>query len=266
MDTSRISDILRDPRVAPVAYGVVGGLTGGFVAGYFYGKRKNTITYYENIVYAEESPEEIPPFNANINDIKAVANDSQDQGVSEAPQEGGEVIRIGDPRPDPADIEVDQDPVVIDVPSSTEDSEDEMADPGGTVNVFDRVTEDWDYDTEIKRRESNHVYVIHVDEFFGRELDYDQNTLTYYNGDDIMADDQNTPVYGWQSIVGELKFGYGSNDRNVVYVRNEDRKCEYEILYDPGSFSTEVLGIYAEDATEEDEIRHSRSLLKFRLE
>lgn len=122
----------------------------------------------------------------------------------------------------------------------------------------------WDYKEEAQNRGPNRPYVIHVDEFNSDEMDYPHETLTYYVGDDVLCDSKGAPVYN-RDIFGILLFGHGSEDENIVYVRNEKIECEYEILRDPGHFGMEVLGL-------DEEIQHSRKPKKgkqhpkFRLE
>ena len=127
-------------------------------------------------------------------------------------------------------------------------------------SVFDGNTEDWNYEDELAKRTPDAPYIIHQDEYLHDELGYTQTTLTYYSGDDILTDEQDAPVYNHGDVVGELIFGHGSNDRNVVYVRNQKLEAEYEILLFDGSFELEVLGFNAEDGR--DSLEHS--LTRFR--
>lgn len=131
------------------------------------------------------------------------------------------------------------------------------------VNVFTQVDDDWDYDVEVAARTKHAPYVIHQEEFVADEMDYRQETLTYYAGDDIMADPADTPIYGYANLLGELKFGHGSKDPSVVYIRNDAIHMEWEVLLHKGLYSVEVMGLTMEQDAEE-EIRHSHTVLKFR--
>lgn len=131
------------------------------------------------------------------------------------------------------------------------------------VNVFTVLDEDWDYDAELAARNPMEPYVIHQDEFMADEMDFRQETLTYYAGDDIMVDTDDTPIYNYTGMMGELKFGHGSKDKNVVYIRSEVLHMEWEILLHQGFFEQEVLGLKLE-AEDEAHLRHS--VLKFRRE
>lgn len=110
-------------------------------------------------------------------------------------------------------------------------------------NIFAHSSDSWDYDSEVKLRGDVHPYVIHKDEFWAGEFDYVQTTLTYFSADDILVDEKDTPIYNYKSVIGELKFGHGSEDPNVFYVRNPKNKAEYEVLFDTGAYSVEILGL-----------------------
>lgn len=127
------------------------------------------------------------------------------------------------------------------------------------VNVFMAESDDsWDYETELQQRDGSEPYIIHADEYINDEMGYKQDTVTYYEADDIMADISDTPIYNWRTIFGPLEWGHGSKDKNVVYIRNENMRKEWEVLRHHGSFETEVAGMDYAKA----ELRHS--ILKFR--
>ena len=122
---------------------------------------------------------------------------------------------------------------------------------------------DWDYAVEMRARElsPDTPYVIHVDEFNDNELEFTQSTLTYYEGDDILTDEHDVPVYNYKTLVGEISFGKGSGDPNVFYVRNPKIEAEYEILRDRGHYAVEVLGVEIEEHFEHQD---KRRVPKFR--
>jgi hypothetical protein len=122
--------------------------------------------------------------------------------------------------------------------------------------------DDWNYDEELAKRSEDRPFIIHKDEFYENEHDYSQITLTYYSGDDILVDEDDSPIYSHNQVVGELKFGHGSGDPNVVYVRNDKRRAEYEVLFDPGLYSVEVLGLSIEDNQRARRVREDRGGLK----
>lgn len=133
-------------------------------------------------------------------------------------------------------------------------------------NVFsDGELSHWDYESELLYRGDGQPYIIHYDEFMNNETNYPQETLTYYQEDDIVADQQDSPIYNYASLMGELRFGHGSNDPNVVYIRNDQIHMEWEILLHHGSFSYEVAGIDKIQEYESEDLRHSNNR-KFRMD
>ena len=70
-------------------------------------------------------------------------------------------------------------------------------------------------------------------------------------------------MFDFHNVVGDLRFGHGSNDPNVVYIRNDRLKAEYEVLLNSGSYQEEILGQKFEKEAK-DELKHST--YKFRLE
>lgn len=132
---------------------------------------------------------------------------------------------------------------------------------GTVVNVFgDGAGDEWDYKTEVEARTKEAPYIIHVDEYVADEMGWDsQSTLMWYDKDQILCDPHDTPIYNHVELVGELKFGHGSNDPNVVYVRNEKLQSEFEILRDEGSYTEIILGEQLEKEAEEEELKHSNT-------
>lgn len=119
--------------------------------------------------------------------------------------------------------------------------------------------DEWDYEFETRIREENpgEPYILHHDEFFENDPDHEQAQLTYYEGDDTLADDKDVPVPDPDATVGTealTQFGHGSKDRNTVYVRNERLDMDFEIVKSNGKYSVEVLGL---DDT--DSLQHSYS-------
>lgn len=127
-------------------------------------------------------------------------------------------------------------------------------------NVFESDDPDryFDYKEELQRR-ADHPDLPHViskDEFDQGEADYDQSTLTFYDGDDVLADAQDGVVDDVDTVVGYanlLRFGHGSGDPNVVYIRNPKLELDFEMTQSPGNFVKEVLGL----SVGESELQHS---------
>jgi hypothetical protein len=111
-------------------------------------------------------------------------------------------------------------------------------------NIFSHDVLPWDWDEEVKKRGDDEPYIIHKDEYDNEndEKDFSQSTLTYYKGDDILVDEADVPIHNYRKLTGELKFGHGSCDPSIVYIRNTKMHAEYEILLDHGLYQVEVLG------------------------
>lgn len=87
---------------------------------------------------------------------------------------------------------------------------------------------------------SREPYVIMPDQF-SELADYDTISLTYY-ADGILADDMDEIIEDIDEVVGEDSLNhFGEFEDDVVYVRNEERKCDYEILRDNDRYE-DVVG------------------------
>ncbi len=126
------------------------------------------------------------------------------------------------------------------------------------TNIFANTGDGWDYEAELLAREGQTIFVIHADEYNAQEEDYTQITLTYYEGDDLMADENNEMVTNHERTVGKLRFGHGSNDPNLCYIRNVEREADYEILRHTGKFTEEVMGLEFESERAQTRIHRMR--------
>lgn len=120
-------------------------------------------------------------------------------------------------------------------------------------------------ETPKRERNSREPVLISKEEFFENDEGYTQKTLTYYAGDNILADDEDTPIYNHEWVVGPLRFGEESGDENVFYVRNDKRREEYEVVSTPELYSVVVLGLDIENNEREKDLKHS-AVRKFRPE
>lgn len=116
-------------------------------------------------------------------------------------------------------------------------------------NVFEDAQheDEWDYQAELRRRSPTEPYVIHYDE--RAEFDtYSDVTLTYYEVDDVLCNerDEIVDLEKREELVGEKnlgKFGHGSNDAAIVFVRNDTLEIEFEVVKSPNSYAEEVHGL-----------------------
>lgn len=77
----------------------------------------------------------------------------------------------------------------------------------------------------------NEPYVISPDEFDTMD-GYDVVSLTYY-ADDVLTDERDNVIENPESLVGsDWASHFGEYEDDSVFVRNDDRMCDYEILAD----------------------------------
>lgn len=132
-----------------------------------------------------------------------------------------------------------------------------------TTNIFvegqPMVADDFDYDAELPLRSVDTPYVISHDEFMQGEKEYVQSSLRWFDGDDILTDDKNVPIDEVDMVVGECvhKFGHGSKDPRIVYVRNERMEVDFEVVKDDGTYA-EYVGFKHSDRPASRKVRRSR--------
>lgn len=74
-------------------------------------------------------------------------------------------------------------------------------------------------------------YVIPPEEF--SELDGYETATLYYHADGVLTDDQGDPIEDVDDIIGSDSLNhFGQYEDDSVYVRNDARRMDYEILYD----------------------------------
>jgi hypothetical protein len=261
-----IQKILDHPKRDHTIIGVVCTI-GGAVGGYFYAKKTLDRTYrvtqlIETDIHGEV-PGQLDMDSVNIEELR-------------------EALRIAEDRVGPVIIDADS------YESITEDGSLEVMEKethisteieGNDVEVAQRILQvveeaptdeelvvthnifgnddEFDLEEEIKKRTPGMPYVLHRDEFYADEEDFSQSTLTYYSGDDILVDENDVPVYNHNRVIGDLRFGHGSNDPNVFYVRNHNLRAEYEVVLADGHYAKEVLGLDIEDNARTKDMKHS---------
>lgn len=108
------------------------------------------------------------------------------------------------------------------------------------VPSYQRFVEDIGYVSESKEEEgASNVYVI-PPESYG-ELDYEEVSLTYY-ADDVLAYDDDSVIRDIDKVVGKGSLNtFGEYEDDSVFVRDDDKKIDYEILRDTRRYS-DVVG------------------------
>ena len=124
------------------------------------------------------------------------------------------------------------------------------------INAFDKdepqpePEDPWNQQAEMAKRGAIHPYVIHKDEFVVNDEEHEQVTLTYFMGDDVLSDERDTVIAEPDVIVGLdnlQRFGDGSEDPNIVYIRNPRLEVDYEVIRSEGTFAQEVHGFSGDD-------------------
>lgn len=111
-----------------------------------------------------------------------------------------------------------------------------------------------------KNRDTSKPYILTYDEFFDNIDDNNQSHLTYFEGDDVLVDEHDDPIPDIDQTVGEdnlIHFGLGSDDPDVLYIRNEKSGLDFEVHRSTGSYTREVLG-FDDSMDERPKIRKFR--------
>jgi hypothetical protein len=99
---------------------------------------------------------------------------------------------------------------------------------------------------EKQQRTEEAPFILEKDEFDEGELEYTQSTLTYYAGDGILTDARDDIIEEVDKTIGDNnveRFGYGSGDPNVLYVRNDVLEIDFEVLRHEGTYKKHVAGL-----------------------
>ena len=79
-------------------------------------------------------------------------------------------------------------------------------------------------------------YIVTMGDFT-EDNGYEKVTSTYYQGDNVFTNDYDDPDPELNTIIGELikKFDqYGEG--NSIFIRNDQRETDYEVIFDEGSY------------------------------
>lgn len=253
-ESAQVAEATRalSPRDVGLVFGGLGvGVAIGVAGGYFVLKTRLK-TKYEQI-----SDEEIAGMKEHYDrKLKALDNKEEKQTldtvvkdleyVTDGKDGGGRIpYHLVGSEPDKVGAEGEDEAVRnVFVENSNDDPEVKMSDG-------------WNYTLELAGRSPGVPYVIHRDEYNEESKEtegYEQYTLTYFEGDDVLCREDDTIITDQDTTVGLgnlSKFGHGSGDPNIVYIRNEELKVNLEIVHSDGKYATEVAGF------PEDELQHS---------
>lgn len=259
---NQIQSVLSRKGVVPATVGVLSFAAGAF-GGYVYAVRKGMRSSMQETIYDYSEAAQA------ISDDRAERTEQMYKSFADIPQE------VVDEHPSNGPREADAVVFNLALVEDAEPESDQEPDVAQTtVSIFGDNEEDvWDWEEEGDLRTNLQFegapYILHVDEFMAKETPYAQTTLTYYEGDEILVDDKSVPVYNISEVIGDnLRFGHGSNDRNMLYIRNDHLRMEFEVIRDRGYYQQEVLGIDIDEDYETDGrwLKHSNAPLKFKLD
>lgn len=122
--------------------------------------------------------------------------------------------------------------------------------------------DDWDYEKEKRNRSPVKPYVIHVDERHDFP-DYDEVTFTYYDDDDVLCNERDEVLDRSErdTLIGEPnlnKFGHGSGDPSIVYIRNDKLELQVEVVLSPNAYAHEVHGLQHSESLSQQRRRPRR--------
>jgi hypothetical protein len=101
-----------------------------------------------------------------------------------------------------------------------------------------------------RKEVSDGPYVITYDAYNLENDHYDKSTIYYYEDDDTLADENDEVIGDVFGVIGDdalSSFGEGSNDPEVVYVRNDKMQIDYEVIRLSKSYGETVMGYTNEE-------------------
>lgn len=235
-----------DARV--IGFGITGATIGaviGFIFGYRYNREKIRA---EAFLQSEAELEKIRDvYRHRVTELPLVVPEKEN--LETIIEERGYSNKVHDVDQAVTDVDLSERPLKAPVP----------IDPSKTVKTVVRTDEgekdkndNWSYPSEMAQRSVEKPFIIHQDEYATNESGYKQETYMYYEGDQVLAELDDTPITNIDELVGLnnlKKFGHGSDDQNIVYIRNSRLDLEIEVCRSPGSFENEVEGLEHSDVT-----------------
>lgn len=110
----------------------------------------------------------------------------------------------------------------------------------GDINEYVRMVNRTKYaHTSVPPKEDHSIeapYVISPEEF-GEMDGYTQISLTYFEDDDILSDENGVVIDDPEEIVGDALNHFGDYEEDSVFVRSDPKRCDYEILKDFRSYA-----------------------------
>lgn len=117
--------------------------------------------------------------------------------------------------------------------------------------------------TEYGYEELGEPYVISRDSFENEYQDFHKESLVYFEDDDVLSDEKDEIIFDREKVIGIEalnSFGEGSDDEDIVYVRNLSLSIDYEVVREHQSYKENVLSL-----TDEDDQKYQDALRYFGL-
>lgn len=230
------AEVTRQLNTVGLGYFAVGlgvGVAVGFYFGYKFNREKIRAEAYK------EAQVEVAQLREVYLQKTIAKSNTEKPPVEELTQELGYSVRVPErERPLKAPV-----PILDDLPEN----------PVGTSKSKNAH---WSYEEELKHRSPDAPYVIHQDEYNNSGETYSKVVYTYWAVDDVVTDTENDhPVPHGDIVVGldNLKFGHGSDDADIVYVRNDRLDLDMQICRVNRSFEEEILGLQRLDDDDGDD-------------
>lgn len=244
-----VAEITRKINTAGLSYLVVGlgiGAAVGFYFGYKFNREKIRAEVYKEAkeevdllrsVYLEKTLSVTLESTEEGEDIPLQGSISTEKPPIEKVVKGlgyqTDTVSPSHERPLPPPV-----PILDDLP------EEDSSKPSKSVKS---MNDGWNYEKELVNRSPDAPYVIHQNEYNHSNPNYEKVVYTYYAVDDyLVSPEDDRPVLNGDVIVGvdNLKFGHGSDDIDVVYVRNDIQELDMQICRLNKSYEEEELGLH----------------------
>lgn len=241
-ESAQVAEVARalTSRELSFLFGGTGlGLAAGFTAGYFFLRKKLELKYEE--LADQEIANMKEHYNSKLRALEAQEEKKKLLGDTEEVIDELAYRRRedgGGPIPYHA-VGSEPEKSVTNVFNTTQPEPAELAEE---VNVYEM------------ERDPDVPYIIHKEEYNSTPEGYERHTLTYFEGDDVLSDERDKVMEDQDEVIGLgnlSKFGIGSGDPNIVYIRNEKLKVDIELVHSDGRYATEVHGF------QPDELQHS---------
>jgi hypothetical protein len=160
----------------------------------------------------------------------------------------------------------EMDEILEELKYSTDDADEDVVeeDPeydDGTITSRDYV----EMDLRFEPSDDGTPYIISESQWGTGDKEnphYDRQTVIWYEGDEVLTDEDDKIIPEIDKIVGLNNlnhFGLGSGDENVVFIRNDEMRVDFEVSRDKTKYTETVLGFI------QHEEKRQKSTRKFRL-